>query len=407
MNIILFANPDFFADQKVPAYTSMPRYVRMLAEGMRARGHQVEIWSPKARFFRLPVNSIKKWLGYLDQYLVFPTEVKARLKKYPDDTLLVFTDQAQGPWVPLAGRYRHVIHCHDFLSQLSSMGKIPENNLGKSGKWYQKYIRNGFSKGKNFISVSYKTQSDLKELLGDEPLSSHVVYNAVNKLYSPHDASSARAAIAIQTGIAVDQGYIFHVGGNLWYKNRAGVIELYNRYRKDFHSKIPLIMLGGELVDTALAAYNDSPFKKDIHVLSGLPDEMVRYLYAGASVFLFPSLAEGFGWPIAEAMACGCPVITTSEAPMTEVAGGSGFFIPRRPAGNNGIEAWTRAGAEMIYQVINLEPQQRESIVEAGLSNIKRFDQQLALDTIEEIYKNISVQQSNIYDYTYNLKTAK
>jgi glycosyltransferase involved in cell wall biosynthesis len=74
-----------------------------------------------------------------------------------------------------------------------------------------------------------------------------------------------------------------------------------------------------------------SPYKADIHWLSGIDDEHVAHAYSGAAVFLFPSLGEGFGWPIAEAMASGCPVVTTDEAPMTEVAGEAGFLIPRRP----------------------------------------------------------------------------
>ena len=79
----------------------MPRYAQMLSDGMKLRGHHVDIWSPKPIFYELPFNSIKKWLGYIDQYVLFPLIVKFKLLKIIKETLFVFSDQALGPWVYL------------------------------------------------------------------------------------------------------------------------------------------------------------------------------------------------------------------------------------------------------------------------------------------------------------------
>jgi glycosyltransferase involved in cell wall biosynthesis len=76
---------------------------------------------------------------------------------------------------------------------------------------------------------------------------------------------------------------------------------------------IPLLLIGESPDMKLLEAYSKSPFKSDIHILTGIEDKWVQRAYAGAIVFLFPSYAEGFGWPIAEAMASGCPVITTRK----------------------------------------------------------------------------------------------
>ncbi|MEO6722051.1 MAG: hypothetical protein ABIN67_16920, partial [Ferruginibacter sp.] len=131
----------------------MPRFASMLADGMKQRGHTVEIWSPRPFFFRMSLfGKLRKWMGYLDQYLLFPLEVRLRLKKNKHQELYVFSDQALGPWVPLVSKYPHVIHCHDFLAQRSALGEIPENNSPWTGKRYQAYIRRGFRKGENFIS---------------------------------------------------------------------------------------------------------------------------------------------------------------------------------------------------------------------------------------------------------------
>src|SRR6188508_949356 len=112
----------------------MPRYATMLAKGMNDRGHEVEIWAPKRFFHKLSVhNKLKKWLGYLDQYVLFPFNIRSKIYSAPQSTLFVFTDQALGPWVPLVSNRHHVIHCHDFLAQRSAFGEIPENKVGWTG----------------------------------------------------------------------------------------------------------------------------------------------------------------------------------------------------------------------------------------------------------------------------------
>src|SRR5690348_5527580 len=96
MHLVLFSHPSFLHSQ------SMPRFTNMLQKGMQERGHTVEIWAPQPHFYQLKVpTSLKKWLGYIDQYILFPKQVKRRLKECPAETLFVFADQALGPWIPL------------------------------------------------------------------------------------------------------------------------------------------------------------------------------------------------------------------------------------------------------------------------------------------------------------------
>lgn len=384
MNIVFFTHPEFLGSQ------SMPRFARMLADGMEERGHQVEFWIPKARLFALPVSDfMKKWCGYIDQYFFFPEEVKKRLKKCSSDTLFVFTDHALGPWVPLVSSRPHAIHCHDFLAQNSALGNIQENPTSWTGKHYQAFIRRGFSKGKNFLSVSRKTGKELEKFLPGSPHLSEVVYNGLNQSFSLSNLTEARSYIAKKINLDLSSGYLLHVGGNQWYKNRVGVIEIYNAWRNSIKQPIPLLLVGPPANSLLMASYLASPYKNDIQLLSGMDDEFVQKAYAGASVFIFPSLAEGFGWPIAEAMASGCPVITTDEAPMTEVAGDAAYFISRKPSEDAAQAAWAFEGARMVEKVLNLSTEEREKIVQNGLANAKRFDSVVALDRIEAIYKQI------------------
>jgi len=383
MNIVFFTHPSFQSHQ------SMPRFAKMLVDGMSNRGHTVNLWSPKARFYNLPAPTFfKKWLGYIDQYIVFPMEVRWRMHTCTLDTLFVFTDHALGPWIPLAADKPHAIHCHDFLAQRSALGEIEQNKTGWSGIKYQSFIFKGYSKGKHFISVSEKTRQDLNHFLLSKPITSEMVYNGLNQSFVPIKKEEAQQALSSVTGIDLSAGFILHVGGNQWYKNRKGVIEIYNVWRSTSTFEVLPLLLVGYKPDAGLQElYEASPFKKDIYLLTDLNDEQVRMAYAGASVFVFPSLAEGFGWPIAEAMASGCRVVTTNAAPMTEVAGNAAVLIPVRTPENS--TAWAIEGADAIEKILNETEQERQTRIEKGIENARRFDAAQALDKIEEIYKGV------------------
>jgi glycosyltransferase involved in cell wall biosynthesis len=374
----------------------MPKFAAMIADGMKERGHTVEVWSPRPYFFRFPLTrKLRKWMGYIDQYILFPAGVRLRLMLNKQEKLFVFSDQALGPWVPLVARYPHVIHCHDFLAQRSALGEIPENKVYWSGKQYQAFIRRGFQKGKNFISVSQNTKNDLNKFLLSPALRSEVVYNGLNQLFSPGNPLVAQAFLSRLLGIELTGGYLLHVGGNQWYKNRKGIIEIYNALRSTSDTKLPLILVGKRPNSALMEIINLSPFKSDIHCLSNIDDETIKLAYTGAAVFLFPSLAEGFGWPIAEAMASGCPVVTTDEAPMTEVSGDAGFLISARPHRKEKLEAWAREAADVVNKVLKLSPSERINVVNAGIANAKRFDTQQSLKNIEAIYSEILQSYKN------------
>jgi glycosyltransferase involved in cell wall biosynthesis len=365
----------------------MPRFANYLAAGMQARGHHVEQWTTSPLIYKLAFHkSLKKWFGYIDQYLLFPHTIKRRLKDCSSDTLFVLTDQALGPWLSVLTKKPHVIHCHDFLAQHSALGLIPENPTKWTGRIYQSFIRRGYKQGNHFISVSYTTQENLHAFLSTPPTTSTVIYNGLNPIFAQHSQEQARALWSQATGLKLDSGYLLHVGGNQWYKNRIGCIELYNAWRLKGSPALPLLLVGEPPNKAILLQYESSAFKQDVHFLSGINDDMIRYAYAGATVFLFPSLAEGFGWPIAEAMAAGCLVVTTQQAPMTEVGGDAAFYIPRRPSDSTAIE-WAAAAADTIQQAVALEPHQRQYAVEASLKNAQRFSAAGALDAIEAIYK--------------------
>jgi glycosyltransferase involved in cell wall biosynthesis len=386
MKIILFTHPSFLDHQ------SMPRFAQMIMFGMEQKGHEVIEWTPKAFFYKLAFKKqvLEKWLGYLDQFLIFPIEVKIRLLSCTKETLFVISDNALGPWVPLISKRYHVVHCHDFLAQQSAFGLLPENRSGITGKQYQKFIFWGYSKAKNFISISKKTQTDLHFLLSKTPKISQVVYNGLNQNFEPvKDNIELRKVLSNRYKINLSQGYILHIGGNAFYKNKFGVLEIYIQWATSFKATVPLILIGEQPTKEMIAFKKKSIVSKSIYFLTNIDDLQLKQFYQGSSVMVFPSLYEGFGWPIIEAMASGSLVITTDEDPMKEVAGDAGFYIPKKPNDSEKVLSWKMTAAMVLEKIMQFTADQRKDAILKSILHSKNFSTQGFVNSIETTYLKI------------------
>lgn len=387
MKIIILSHPLFFGSK------SMPRFANYLSEGMQKLGHSVEIVRPKPYFCKLPVKgSAKKWLGYLDQYVIFSLSLFFKTQFNKDKNLYILSDQALGIWAPIISNKAHVVHCHDFLALKSAKGLITANPVGSTGKIYQKIIYKGFSKAENFISVSKNTMLELEDLLPKKPQISTYVYNGLNSLFEIGNQITARENLTKFLNAPMANGYFLHVGGNQFYKNRIGLIKIYNYWREISTLKLPLLLIGTAPDERTKKEYANSKYKNDIIFSSGLTDDMVKQAYQGASVFVFPSLAEGFGWPIAEAMACGCPVVTTDSAPMNEVGGEAAIYIENVNNFDN-LDLYAQSASETIESFFLKGEEELNNVKQKGIENALRFN---STKTISEI--------NDIYTKAYNLK---
>lgn len=387
MNLVLYTHPAFLG------LRSQAHFAHMLAGAYEARGHRVAVRQPEAIVRqRVPTGRQSKWAGHIDQYLLFPRRMRAAMRDDPADTLYVFCDQALGPWIPQAAHRPHVVHCHDLLALRSALGDIPENPTSLTGRIYQRYIRRGFRRARHFISISNKSRDDLHRFGGVTPVTSEVVYNGLNHPYRPLAPEAALARLR-EAGLPADErGCLLHVGGGQWYKNSAGVVKLYARYvaaaLRDHTAPLPLWMVSPPPDAAVQAALAQVPAPGQVRFFSGLDTDTLEALYSHAQALLFPSLAEGFGWPIAEALACGCPVITTGEAPMTEVGGDAATYLPRL-APDDDPQAWAQAGAEVLAAVLNRPACARERVSAAGRAWAIRFNADTAIDHYLSIYQRV------------------
>ena len=385
LHLVLLAHPPFLGIR------SQSLFAQSLAQGLTARGHLVEVRHPAARARRWAGEGrLAKWAGYVDQYLLFPLALRRAMRHDAADTLYVFCDQALGPWLPAVLPRPHVVHCHDLLALRSALGDIAEHTTSPTGRLYQRYIRRGFRRARHFISISQRSRDDLHRHGGVAPAISEVVYNGLNRPYRAVPLDEARATLR-RHGIAVDgRRCIVHVGNGQWYKNTAGVIAIYAALARSMTGSAmpPLWIVGpalGRELDEVVAAL---PAAAEVRRFDGLAGEALEAMYSVAEVLLVPSLAEGFGWPIAEALACGCPVITTGEAPMTEVGGDAALYLPRLNHGDD-IGAWADHGAVLLRRVMSRSAAEKESAARVGQAQAARFDADRAVDAYIEIYRRV------------------
>jgi glycosyltransferase involved in cell wall biosynthesis len=375
---------------------SMRTFADQIAAGLRGRGHRVQELTAPVLLGRLLPRSQPgaKWLGYIDQFLIFPPWLWLQARLLPRASLCVLADQALGLWLPWLGGRAHVVHCHDLLALEAAFGQQPFHRLSRSGRCYQRWILQGFQRGRCFLSVSAATQSALERHLPQRPLLSAVLYNPLPPRFAVLPREQALAAVWQAFPQIDQQPFLFHIG-SVWYKNRQGVLAIWEQLHL---LGLPqhLVLVGP--LDAAIQAFLDEhpQLRPWLHRLERASDDLLVALYNRAAALLFPSHGEGFGWPILEALACACPVVTTNRPPMTEVGGLAVTTIPPAPPPPEPLEGWAREAAQLVQRVLSRSAADQEQMRQLGFAQARCFQLEPWLDQLESHYQQALALQENL-----------
>ena len=169
------------------------------------------------------------------------------------------------------------------------------------------------------ITVSVTTKQDVTQQLGVPEERVHVVYLGVDQHFAPHRPETIHQVLQ---HYQLSPGYLLFVGTISGRKNTARLVQAYAQSRA--RTECPLVLAGAMSYrsDDTIEAIRHYGLDKHIQLLGYVPDEDLPALYAGAGCFVFPTLYEGFGMPILEAMASGIPVLTSTTGAAPEVSGG-------------------------------------------------------------------------------------
>lgn len=159
--------------------------------------------------------------------------------------------------------------------------------------------------------------------------------------------------------------YILAVGSEEPRKNMVNILKCFKELKKDFPG-LKLLKLGyvsPQNRKKTMHYVNKLKLEKDIIFIDFIEEKKLPEIYSGAKLLLFPSLLEGFGYPIVEAMACGCPVVTSNINPMLELVGEQVTVDPLNPSK-------IAIGCRKILKDKNY----RNLIVKNGINRAKKFD---------------------------------
>jgi glycosyltransferase involved in cell wall biosynthesis len=385
MRILLVANYEPDAQQ------SMQRYATWLEQVLTARGLTVQVTRPTPFFSRITFGkfrTLQKYLGYIDKFFLFTP--KLRLMAFSFDLVHVL-DHSNSMYLSAVGNTPSLITCHDLLAVRAALGEFPNTKTGWSGRILQRWILQGLARGRNIVCVSEKTSDDLLALTHHSAHSSsskniRVIFNALNWPFQPTANKPQFEGVERnhRTALLTGTPYLFHVGGNQWYKNRLGALKIYEELRNHAaFQNVRFIMAGKPWTRAMREFVSAANLSEWVIELGAMSSEELQSLYGHALALLFPSLEEGFGWPIVEAQACACPVITTARPPMNEVAGAGTHFAEQAAIL---IEPSDHVNAAAII-VEGLKT--RENLIKAGLKNVSRFNEAEIVNAYISFYQSI------------------
>ena len=268
---------------------------------------------------------------------------------------------------------RAVVTIHDIIHLL-----YPEFLPSTLAYFYaQRMIRRSLSRGDRIIAVSQNTKTDLMDYFKVDGRKIRVVYSGVTDRYR---AKLSQATISARLNeFGIDQPYLLFVGNPKPHKNLDNVVKAYARSLEILDFDADLVCVGDrEGMEFKVRQRAEQLGLGDrIRLVGHVPEEALPALYQGATLFVFPTLYEGFGLPVVEAMASGVPVITSKTSALREIAEGYSHLV--NPLD---VEEIAKAIAQCMA-----DPEHREALKKLGLRRADDFRWPRTAEQTLEVYR--------------------
>jgi glycosyltransferase involved in cell wall biosynthesis len=232
------------------------------------------------------------------------------------------------------------------------------------------------------ITDSESSKKDIVKYVGINSTKIKVVYLAAGEEFRKMEIGNWK--LKIRKKYDLPDRFLLYVGDATWNKNLPRLIEAASKI------KLPLVMVGKALIDKGVDMQN--PWNKDLVRVQGMaeqnknifrlgfvPSEDLIALYNNATLFIMPSIYEGFGLPILEAMSCGCPVIASREGSLAEVAGEAARYVD--PYNVDSIIK----GISEVFNNLNLQ----KELSQKGIIQAKKFTWKKTADGTMAVYSSL------------------
>jgi glycosyltransferase involved in cell wall biosynthesis len=276
--------------------------------------------------------------------------------------------------LPLAQVCPSVVTIHDVI-YLACQEDLPS----RAGRlYYAAMLRASTRLARQIITVSKFSKDEIVQYLNVDPHKIRVIYPAVDVRFC--GMPDQQYLEAVLDRYKIDGDYVFYTGIYRPRKNHHGLFRAFRHFVASGGSA--KLVIAGPIGDGE-RQLQDLARSLDIAgrvIFTGhVADSELRALYSGARVYACPSLYEGFGFTVLEAMACGVPVVCSTAASLPEVGGDAVLYADARDP---------EKFAEALYRAFT-DQAQREDLVARGYQNVSRFGWEHAADSCLEIYKAV------------------
>jgi alpha-1,3-rhamnosyl/mannosyltransferase len=273
-----------------------------------------------------------------------------------------------------------VTTCHDLIPLRYPQHYLDWRDGFRPGRELLDYRR--FHSAAHVIAVSETTANDLTTLLGVAASKITVVYNGVDLVKWSAEPGERDGEIRKNYGVS-EASYVLCVGAADWRKNHDRVLAALALARARTPSA-EIVLCWAARLDSATKAELRRTARAHgvanaLNLIGYVDDEELAALYRGATAQLFPSRAEGFGYPVIEAMSSGCPVITSDRSSLVEVAGDAAMLVDPEDA---------EAIANAIVRLVEDDGERRRLSV-LGSARAKQFSLERMAEQTLEVYKKV------------------
>lgn len=367
--------------RRVPGSTfSMEVYADSLVAGLRAVRPDWIIEEIAPIPWNRPDQLWQSGTGLRKYYETFWRHPRAVSQQ--DADIFHIIDQSDGhiaTWLKQKGK-SVVVTCHDLVQFVYPEILRDQSRLPAISMAVWRYSVWGMTQADHVVAVSTHTAQDVAHFLKVSPQQITVVPNGVETCCQVLEPA-ARTAIRQQYAPSPDAICLLNVGSTHQRKNILTVLQTVKQLR-DQGLPVYLWRTGGQFTPDQQAFIQEHQLEPQMIHLGNPDKEMLVKIYNAADILLAPSLYEGFGLTIVEAMACGLPVITSNISALPEVAGDAAVLV-----NPTDVEAISVAVCQ-IYQ----DADYRQALVERGLARVKLFSWKNTAEQVAQVYEKICNQ---------------
>ena len=316
-------------------------------------------------FFQSTLAHIWIWLSAILQRAKYKTDV------------IHITDGSYAYLVNLLRARVTLVTSHDVIPLLQTRQYFPVKSPGILAKWIIRQSIRGLQISDRVVSVSQHTKDDLVR-------EANVDKEKIRVIPLPLSDTLCALTYALPHKNWIDRrkkadAYILHVGNSAFYKNRDGVIRVFSRIHDQMN--VYLKMVGPPPGKNLLSLCRNLGVSRAVDFVVEPDDFLLADLYRSASLFLFPSHYEGFGWPPLEAMAFGCPVVCSDAASLPEVLGDAAIMCLAEDEEKMAMNA---------LSVLN-DQTTAEELISRGYEQVRKFSAEKMVQELRALYHEFKI----------------